>query len=382
MKIKVLLKFIMSVVLVFSMFFTATRVSSADFNISAAGYVLLNADTLEVLASSNAHKRMSMASTTKLMTALILAEQRTPYKEIVATSEMVTVEGSSMGLRTGDTVSYYALMVGMMLSSGNDAANTAAISVAGSVEKFAVLMNKRAAEIGMVNTNFVTPSGLDDENHYSTAYDMGLLAVEVLKNETLRKIVASESMTVSYGNPPYKRTLYNHNKLLRTYDYCIGMKTGFTKKSGRCLVSAAERDGRTVVAVTLNAPDDWNDHKELLEYGLNNTESVDLTYKFRDDTMPVVGSYAGRIRIDSEEFYCTCTDVSKDGITSKLYLQPFVYTPVKIGQTVGRVDYIYGGKVIHSSRVFSVAELDVWVAPKTFKEKFSDNFRKILSYIT
>ncbi|MBE6798833.1 MAG: D-alanyl-D-alanine carboxypeptidase [Ruminococcaceae bacterium] len=380
MKINVLIKFI-AVFLVVSIASVAVPVKAVDFSVSAAGYALINADTLEILASGNAHKRMSMASTTKLMTALILAEQRTPFKEIVTTAEMVTVEGSSMGLKVGDTVSYYALLVGMMLPSGNDAANTAAICVAGSIENFAVLMNKRAAEIGMVNTNFVTPSGLDNEDHYSTAYDMALLAVEFLKNDMLRKIVASESIDVSFGNPPYNRRLYNHNKLLRTYEYCIGMKTGFTKKSGRCLVSAAEKEGRRVVAVTLNAPSDWSDHEKLLTFGLDNTELVDLSYNFLDDTMPVVGSYAGRIRIDSEEFYCTCTDASKDKITANLYLKPFVYAPVKIGQTVGRVDYIYGGRVIHSSRVFSVADLDADKPDAKVSGSFKKNFKKILSYM-
>lgn len=375
---RALIKFISLILIV--VLLVPTAVSSAyELEISASGYVLINADTWEVLASKNAHTRLPMASTTKLMTALILAEQRTPFKTIVTTAEMVTVEGSSMGLKVGDTVSYYALMVGMMLPSGNDAANTAAISVAGSIGNFAVLMNKRAAEIGMVNTNFVTPSGLDDENHYSTAYDMALLAAVALENDTLKKIVSSEALEVSFGNPPYNRRLYNHNKLLKTYEYCIGLKTGFTKKSGRCLVSAAEKDGRRVIAVTLNAPNDWSDHKKLLDYGLDNTESVDLTYRFLDDTLPVVGSYAGRIRIEAEEFRCTCTEQSKGNITTKVYLQPFLYTPIKIGQTVGRVDYIYGGRVIHSARVFSVAELDAETENVTRSYGFKKSFIKILS---
>ena len=381
MKIKVIFKIVLCLVVILAILICSIPVSANEVSVSAKAYVVLNADTFEILSSKNAAARMSMASTTKLMTALILAEQRTPFKQIVATKEMVTVEGSSMGLLEGDTVSHYALMVGMMLSSGNDAANVAAISVAGSVENFAVLMNKRAKEIGMVNTNFVTPSGLDDDNHYSTAYDMSLLAVEVLKNETLSKIVASESMTVSYGNPPYDRRLYNHNRLLSTYDGAIGLKTGFTKKSGRCLVSAARRDGCTVIAVTLNAPDDWNDHKKLLDFGLSQLESVDLTYKFQDDTMPVVGSYAGRIRIGVDSFVCGCTNVSKDNVTAKLYLKPFVYTPVKYGQVVGRVDYVYCGKVIHSSDVYSLADLELHnTKNRSLKDIFINSLKSLLSY--
>ena len=158
-----------------------TNASAVD--VSAKGMVLMNADTGEILASKNAHLRLSMASTTKLMTALLLAETGTPEKTVVTTKQMVTVEGSSMGLLEGDQVSYHALLAGMLLSSGNDAANTTAIAVAGSVDKFVQMMNDRAKQIGMTNTHFVTPSGLDDDEHYSTAYEMALLAGEALKNK-------------------------------------------------------------------------------------------------------------------------------------------------------------------------------------------------------
>lgn len=346
--------------------------------LSAKSSVLINADTFEILRSDNAHKRMSMASTTKLMTALILAEQRTPYKIITVTNEMVTVEGSSMGLLAGDSVTYYDLLVGMMLSSGNDAANTAAISVAGSIEKFAELMNKKAAELGMVNTNFVTPSGLDSDNHYSTAYDMALLGAAVLKNDVLREIVSAESLTVTFGNPPYRRRLYNHNKLLNQYEYCIGLKTGFTKKSGRCLVSAAKKNDATVVAVTLNAPDDWNDHKKLLEFGLSKVNAKDLTYDFDDDTMPVVGGFPSRIRIEAEHYLCGCTENTEVNMTVELNLLPFVYAPVTPGQTVGSVNYYCNGTLIHKSDVYSLAGVDVYIGKQDFLSKLIHSFKGLL----
>ncbi len=130
-------------------------------------------------------------------------------------------------------------------------------------------MNERAQQIGMEQTNFVTPSGLDAQDHYSTAYDMALLAREAIRNEDFLSICSQTKITTEYGNPPYKRTLTNHNRLLSLYEGAIGVKTGFTKKAGRCLVSAAQRDGVTLICVTLNAPDDWNDHSALFDYGFS-----------------------------------------------------------------------------------------------------------------
>ena len=242
LKLTVIRRFAAAAAAAFVLLFSVS-VSASALDVSAKGMVLMNADTGEILASKNAHLRLSMASTTKLMTALLLAETGTPEKVVVTTKQMVTVEGSSMGLLEGDQVSYHALLAGMLLSSGNDAANTTAIAVAGSVDKFVQMMNDRAEQIGMTNTHFVTPSGLDDDEHYSTAYDMALLAVEALKNKYLAFAAASRTMTVSYGSPPYDRTLTNHNKLLGSYDGCIGLKTGFTKKSGRmpCVGCKAQR---------------------------------------------------------------------------------------------------------------------------------------------
>ena len=351
----------------------SVSVSASALDVSAKGMVLMNADTGEILASKNAHLRLSMASTTKLMTALLLAETGTPEKVVVTTKQMVTVEGSSMGLLEGDQVSYHALLAGMLLSSGNDAANTTAIAVAGSVDKFVQMMNDRAEQIGMTNTHFVTPSGLDDDEHYSTAYDMALLAVEALKNKYLAFAAASRTMTVSYGSPPYDRTLTNHNKLLGSYDGCIGLKTGFTKKSGRCLVSAARRNGCTVVAVTLCDPDDWDDHRALLDYGFGRLEPVDVTYKFEDNTIPVAGGDADRVRIATGQYICGCTAASKERVTGALRMLPFVYPDVSPGRIVGYVDYTYDNRVIRTEPVYALGDVKYKNVNKSFSDKVKDN---------
>ncbi|MBQ7288375.1 MAG: D-alanyl-D-alanine carboxypeptidase [Clostridia bacterium] len=318
--------------------------------LSAKSAVAINATTGEILFAVNPEQRMSMASTTKIMTALLLAEEADLTQTLVTTKEMVTVEGSSMGLREGDTVSYYALLVGMLLASGNDAANTTAIALSGSIDAFVEKMNAKARQIGMKNTNFVTPSGLDDEAHYSTAYDMALLGAYAMNNPIFSKVAASKTMTVEYGNPPYRRTLTNHNRLLSMYDSAIGVKTGFTKKSGRCLVSAAENENGRVIAVTLNAPDDWNDHIQMLNQGLSTLKMSTLQYQ-ETLQMDIVGGIGDRVSLIVESVTVSLTEDSQRKITQQISLPRFCYAPVQKGATVGEVTYFYENKKIKTAAI-------------------------------
>ena len=376
------LKFFLSFICILALVFCVVPVYAAELSVSAKAAVVINADTKEVLYSKNAHSRLSMASTTKIMTALLLAEQNTPEKWLVTTNEMVTVEGSSMGLKVGDTVTYYSLLVGMLLSSGNDAANTTAIALAGSTDKFAEMMNNRAAQIGMTNTNFVTPSGLDDENHYSTAFDMALLAAEALKNETFKEVASSSKITVRYGNPPYNRTLTNHNRLLNEYEYCIGVKTGFTKKSGRCLVTAAEKDGCRVIAVTLNDPDDWDDHKRLLDFGLSSVTFCDATYNFQNDYISVVGGDKSTVRITTDTFGYTKTKSSNTEVTKKVRILPFIYADAYPGMQVGFIEYRYGDDLIAKKPIIVIGDSQYQsLKEKSFLNKLMDNFILVLKQI-
>lgn len=314
-------------------------------SVSAEAAALVCAETGEVLYEKAAHERRPMASTTKIMTALLTLEEASPGREVVVTPEMVAVEGTSMGLLPGDTVSYYALVCGMLLSSGNDAANTAATAIGGSLAAFADRMNARGAQIGMTDTHFVTPSGLDDEAHYSTAYDMALLACEALRNPSFADVCAKESARLRYGNPPYPRTLTNHNRLLRLYADCIGVKTGFTKKSGRCLVSAAKRGGVTLVAVTLRDPDDWNDHIALFEYGFSAVHSEPLDGDVSAVRIPVTGGAKGSVGISCAVLpQAVCAEA--DAVCRTVYIQPFLYAPVRKGTVVGRAEYTQGGKMV------------------------------------
>lgn len=343
-------------------------------SVSAEAAALVCAETGEVLFEKAAHTRLPMASTTKIMTALLTLEAASPQREVIVTQDMVAVEGTSMGLLPGDTASYYALACGMLLSSGNDAANTAATAIGGSLPAFAARMNARALQIGMTDTHFVTPSGLDDEAHYSTAYDMALLACEALRNPQFANICARESVRVSYGNPPYPRTLTNHNRLLRLYDGCIGVKTGFTKKSGRCLVSAARRDGVTLVAVTLRDPDDWNDHISLFEYGFSAVQCVPLDGDVSAVRIPVTGGAKGRVGVS-----CAAppraVSVEAAQVRRTVYAPAFLYAPVSKGTVVGRAEYTCGGKTVCTVDLVadgsvSARPVQRTEAPQTGKSRF------------
>lgn len=230
--------------------------------LSAASAVLMDADSGRVLYGKNADERRLIASTTKLMTALTALESGHSLDEVVTVlPEWTGIEGSSLYLRPGEEITLEALLYGLLLRSGNDAAQAVAGYCGGDVESFVARMNETAQRLGMTDTSFANPSGLDHPDHYSTARDMAVLAQACLEHETLSKMVSTTSITVG------SRILTNHNKLLSRYEGCIGLKTGYTEKAGRTLVSAARREGMTLICVTLNAPDDWRDHAALFDYG-------------------------------------------------------------------------------------------------------------------
>ncbi len=336
-------KKIIAVIIAVITLLTFNLTAYADVGVSAQSAVLMCANNGEVLFSRNADERLSMASTTKIMTSLIAIEAAIPCREITVTSEMVSVEGTSMGLMSGDRVSMEELVYGMLLQSGNDAANTVAHVLGGGQEGFALLMNERAAEIGMKNTNFVTASGLDAKEHYSTAYDMALLACECIDNPEFVSVCSQKKAKLTYGNPPYARTLTNHNRLLWKYSDSIGIKTGFTKKSGRCLVSAAKRNGVTLVAVTLNAPDDWNDHISMFEYGFSKIKGVNLGCDLSNIKLNIVGGEKSDVGVRLAYYPEWIAD---EKCCCKITIKPFEYAPVQKDAPVGKVIFYSDNKVI------------------------------------
>ncbi|CBL17480.1 D-alanyl-D-alanine carboxypeptidase family protein [Ruminococcus champanellensis] len=330
-------------------------VHAADpLGISAQAYVLMEADTGKVLLSKNGDEKRPIASTTKIMTTLLCLESGGLDDWFVVDPEAIRVEGSSMGLQEGDVVTKRMLCYGMLLPSGNDAANATAVRLAGSIPEFAKLMNARAARIGMTHTCFVTPSGLDAEGHGASVRDMGLLARTAMQNPDFRAICSQSRAEVCFGNPPYNRWLKNTNKLLTMYEGVVGVKTGFTDAAGRCLVSFCERDGVSLLCVTLHAKDDWNDHMKLYDYGFAHVVSQPVE---PPDALSVsvVGGTADTVALRTRDPLSVGTD---NGDLRQLMVQvqvePFLYAPVPENARVGNLAYYYEGRHVADVPLYTV----------------------------
>lgn len=248
---------------VLCLIFCITPAVAEALEVSATAAVLMDADMGQVLYEKNGDRQMLIASTTKIMTALVVLEHAAPDDVITVTPDHMA-EGSSMYLRAGETVRVEELLYGLLLCSGNDAA-LALTECAGGLTPFVALMNEKAAALGMAHTSFANPNGLDADGHYSTARDMAVLAAAAVENPTFRRICSSRSVTIG------QRTMENHNRLLRQVEGCVGLKTGYTRAAGRTLVSCTEREGCRLVAVTLQDGNDWADHAALYDYGFRLT---------------------------------------------------------------------------------------------------------------
>lgn len=350
-------------------------VEAAALSGSAVSSILINADTGEVLYENNADEERAIASTTKIMTALLTLEAGQLDRRFTVDSMAIRVEGTSMGLREGDIVTRRALCYGMLLPSGNDAANAAAVDVAGSMTAFAEKMNGKAAALGMTNTHFVNPSGLDADGHYSTARDMAVLTRAALKNEEFREICGLSSAALSFGNPPSRRTLYNSNKLLARYEGCIGVKTGFTDNARRCLVSAAERDGVTLIAVTLSAADDWNDHTRLLNYGFTAVTAREILPESFE--LEVAGGVREKITVSPQSaLRIGLTDESEAAVTLRYYLPAFVYGGIAKGERLGTAEIYVSGEPVGTVPLIAEEGCPRAEAKKGLWERLGELFQK------
>ncbi len=308
--------------------------------ISAQKAILVDGETGRVLYEKNAHSRSLVASTTKIMTALVVCEQCNVLDRMRVPKEAVGIEGSSMYLKEGEVLTVQELLYGLMLHSGNDAAVALAIYCGGTVEGFVQLMNDKAHRLGLKNTHFENPNGLDSPGHYSTAADLATLTAYAMKNPLFAQTVSTKNVRI--GN----RSLQNHNKLLWRVDGADGVKTGYTIAAGRILVSSAQRNGRRLICVTINDGNDWVDHKTLLEDGFSKyqvqtvvTEGQVLGIRYllgcQADTVPVVAQESFSFPLAKEE-------------TPQVVLSNmgFVYGPVVAGGDGGCAYILLDGKVV------------------------------------
>lgn len=304
--------------------------------ISAQSAILIDADSGIVLYAKDESHRLPMASTTKIMTALCAVELADTAQVVSVDPAAVGIEGSSVYLYEGENLTLEQLLYALLLESANDAATAIAIAVAGSVEAFADRMNEKAAALGLEDTHFTNPHGLDDEAHYTTAHDLALIAQAALKNPVLRTIFSTRKTSIPLNGTGGVRLLLNHNKMLRTYEGAIGVKTGFTKRSGRCLVSAASRDGLTLIAVTLNAPDDWNDHRRMLDAGFAACDRVTLcgAGEYRA-LLPVSGGKEDYVLVRTQQSLALTLPKTRSDISCTVELPRFMTAPVSAQSVVG-----------------------------------------------
>ena len=315
---------------------------------SAVSATLYCPQTEQFLYEKNAHQRMGCASTTKILTALVVLENMTPEQKVTIPAKVCGIEGSSLYLQEGEVLSVRDLLYALMLRSANDCAAALAVACCGSIEAFAEKMNETAVSVGAKDSHFENPHGLDGENHYTTAHDLAIITAAALENPLFCEIVCTKSHTIDA--PEGKRVLTNHNKLLWRYEGAVGVKTGFTKKCGRCLVGAAERDGVRMIAVTLKASNDWNDHRTLFDFGFERVENRLLADagQISFDT-PLIARKAQSILLCNPEPVYAILPKDAAPPTMQLEIIRPITAPVKKGEVLGTVYFTLDGRVVAST---------------------------------
>ena len=320
--------------------------------VSAHSAILMDADTGQVLYEKNAQEPSLIASTTKIMTALVILEQGNLSEIVSVPEEAVGIEGSSMYLKAGEELTVEQLLYGMMLSSGNDAAVALALHTDGSIAAFAQRMNEKAQELGLQHTSFANPNGLDSDENYSTAQDLAKITQAALNTPGFVEIVSAK--TIQCG----AHYLVNHNKLLWQYDGAMGVKTGYTKKAGRILVGAAEQKGRRLISVTINAPDDWRDHKAMLDEGFSQYQLQTVLSKGQQvGALPVMSGTDASVPVTSaQELTAYLLPGEQPRIMVSLPL--FTYAPVQQGQAVGTVRIRAGETLLGEYDICAAADAE------------------------
>lgn len=334
-------------------FFAVTDINEPKITSSAA--ILMEQDTKRVLYGKNARNKVKIASTTKILTAIVAIENKSLDEKVIISKKAAGTGGSTVGLKSGNEVSLKSLMYGMLLKSGNDCAVSIAEHVGGSVENFVKMMNKKAYEIGAKDTHCTNPHGLDTEDNYSTAYDLALITCYAKTNETLSKILGTESITMPFGTSP--KYLANTNRLLFTYEYCDGGKTGFTNIANRCLVATAKKDDLKVVAVVLGANTTdirFNETKDLLKYGIENYKMVDVSQSVNwYIDIPV---YKGSIYSYVKKIGFNKMLPLKEGELEQIYISQSIvsslHAPVQRGSYLGKIELYIEEELLYSKDIY------------------------------
>ncbi len=373
------MKKIMFLLILSTMLIIPINTAFADKD-TAKAICVMNADTGDVVYEKNSSERLPMASTTKIMTAYVALKNSTMPELVIPSINAQYQEGSAMYIPAGISWHMEDLLYGLMLNSGNDAAVAIAEHICGTVDGFVELMNKTARDLGADNTAFKNPNGLPADGHYTTAYDLALITSEALKIDDFRTVVSTAHRTAwAVSESSVVRELYNHNKLLGTYEGAIGVKTGYTDLAGRCLVSAAQRNGMTFIVVTLNDNDDWNTHKELLDEMFG-------TYELH--TWMESGKCVKRVErngviydlVTEDAFTLPMRNDRKEDVVANVHITANADSAIAAGHKVGRVEFTLDGKSV--GEVAVVAKEDI---PEPIKREFKDIiaefWKKIIGFL-
>lgn len=337
--------------------FDGSEAASSGFQTGATSMTVMEVSTARVLKTKNAFLKRPMASTTKVMTAIV-ALKKCKLSDIVKVDKRaVGVEGSSIYLQQGDKISVEDLLYGLMLRSGNDAATALAYHIAGGIEEFAKLMNEEAREIGALNTNFVNPHGLHHDNHYTTAYDLALISAHGMRNPEFKKIVGTKTHKAKWEGRDYVTVMHNKNKILN-YSGGTGVKTGFTKKAGRCLVASSMQNGMEVVCVVLNCGPMFEDCYALMQEAHNIYKMVEvLPEYYHIGSIAVNNSKTEKVNVySSGAHYYPMTDGEKNGIHTKIEMPSVLEAPVKSGYEVGKIKIYYDNQLLFVEKLYTIEE--------------------------
>ncbi len=357
-------KKIISVAVAVLVLFVTVCLYSNNHSYTASAYMekgmaVIDRDSGRVLYSYNENARLPMASTTKIATCITVIENSDLDKEVTVPDCAVGVEGSSVYLKKGEKLTIRELLYGLMLRSGNDCAVTLAVNVGGSVENFAKMMNETAKKAGAENTNFTNPHGLHDENHYTTALDLAKISAYAMKNKDFYEIVSTKQKSISNDSEEYDRVLINKNKILSRVEGADGVKTGFTKKAGRCLVSSATRNGMNVICVVLNCPSMFERSEELLNRAFNEFELVEIVSKQSIIDAKVVSGKSNSVALGTlSNFVYPLKENEKERLQIRVSEVENMTAPVKIGTKNGKIEVFLDKQLLFSDNLFTIYNVE------------------------
>ncbi len=354
--------------------YTNIGVQATEPSVVGQAAVLMDGSSGRVLYNKNGDHSLPMASTTKILTALVAIEQGNPTDKVIIPPEAQGVEGSSIWLSSGEVHTLEDLLYGLMLRSGNDAATAIAYHIGGSIEGFAALMNETARRIGAENSNFINPHGLSQENHFTTAKDLGLITAHALKNPLFAQIVSSKYRTIPWEGHEWDRAMKNKNKLLWQYEGANGVKTGYTKKAGRCLVASAKRDELQLVAVVLNCGPMFEESALLLDYGFMEFSQKSILLKGeRLVALPVKNGKTQEIALTVETGYAMALKRGEETKIRTVLSHPeTLEAPIVQGDIIGSVTIFFGDE--------KMEEIPLIAETTVLKKGFWDFLRKMVDH--